>query len=245
MAAVFLPPPLPLLPPPLVVIITRKSVMTERWISSPGLTDVEENRAEFICRSSLRLPPSQTPRPPSWRKANSPGPLAFVQIQTVQFYLLGLEFNIHSRHPSGTSVVSGASNQTGDEEEEKEEERTGISQNVERCERYSRREEESRGGADDDDGGGGGGGRTGRHAASRHPLERRSVFLLEINGRCNESQALPRCDTWRGGGGEGMISFIPSHCPSAHHQQQKRVRGGSNHRWFDSLIASITAWPPY
>lgn len=55
------------------------------------------------------------------------------------------------------------------------------------------------GGGVDDDGRGGGGGRTGRHAASRQPLERRSILVLQINGRHNESQALPRCDTVRRG----------------------------------------------
>ncbi|CAJ1059251.1 Hypothetical predicted protein, partial [Xyrichtys novacula] len=58
------------------------------------------------------------------------------------------------------------------------------------------------GGGVDDDGGGGGAARTGRHAASRPSLGRRSVLLLQINGRPNESQALPRCDTLRGGGRE-------------------------------------------
>lgn len=37
-----------------------------------------------------------------------------------------------------------------------------------------------------------------RHAASHHPLERRSILLMQINGRRNENQVLPHCDTlWR------------------------------------------------
>lgn len=37
--------------------------------------------------------------------------------KTVRFDPLRLNFNIHSATPSGTSAVSGASNQTADEEE--------------------------------------------------------------------------------------------------------------------------------
>lgn len=46
-------------------------------------------------------------------------------------------------------------------------------------------------GVDDD----GAGGRTGRHDAGRRPLERRSISVLQINERPNESQALSHCDT--------------------------------------------------
>lgn len=43
--------------------------------------------------------------------------------------------------------------------------------------------------------------RTGRHAASCHPLEPRSILVLQINGRRNEIQGLPHCDTLGEGGG--------------------------------------------
>lgn len=37
------------------------------------------------------------------------------------------------------------------------------------------------------------------------------------------------------GSGSRIISVIPCQCPSARHQKQEHVRGGTNRRWFDSL----------
>lgn len=37
------------------------------------------------------------------------------------------------------------------------------------------------------------------------------------------------------GSGSRIISVIPCQCPSARHQRQEHLRGGTNRRWFDSL----------
>ena len=80
------------------------------------------------------------------------------------------------------------------------------------------------------------------------PVVRSSVHvvvfmsLFQMNNNCCNEWAIWRCSvtSWGRklqleGSGRRIISVIPCQSPSARHQQQEHVRGGTNRRWFDSL----------